>query len=159
MKIILVFVLFIGLLLSCEQNNNSSSKYESDISQLKQKLDDIYKPGFGEIMGFIQHHHAKLWFAGRNENWDLASFEIHELTEGFDDVEKYQHKRKEAEIISMIKPSLDSVRKAVEEKNISQFKDSYKELTNTCNSCHIATNYEFIEIKVPDFQPYSNQVF
>ena len=159
MKKTIPLILLSILLFSCNQNNDSISKLENEVSQLKQKLDNVYKPGFGEIMGNIQHHHSKLWFAGKNENWDLAEFELHEISEGFDDLEKYQSIREESKFAAMIKPALNSVGKAVKENNLGEFKNNFILFTNTCNACHEKTNYEFIKIKVPDFQPYSNQVF
>src|SRR5579872_3032425 len=45
-------------------------------------------PGLGEIMTLQQLRHIKLWFAGRAGNWALADYEIGELNEGFEDVDK-----------------------------------------------------------------------
>ena len=39
-------------------------------------------------MALQQMRHIKLWFAGRAGNWPLADYEIGELNEGFDDVNK-----------------------------------------------------------------------
>jgi hypothetical protein len=47
-----------------------------------------YVPGLGEIMGSTQMRHAKLWFAGKAGNWDLASYELDEIREGMDDAVK-----------------------------------------------------------------------
>src|SRR5436305_11998527 len=47
-----------------------------------------YVPGLGELMAGQQVRHAKLWFAGENENWRLAAYEVDELKEGFGDVVK-----------------------------------------------------------------------
>ena len=47
-----------------------------------------YEPGLGEIMALQQMRHIKLWFAGRAGNWPLADYEIDELKEGFDDVNR-----------------------------------------------------------------------
>src|SRR4029077_11684379 len=45
-------------------------------------------PGLGEIMTLQQLRHIKLWFAGRAGNWPLADYEMSELNEGFEDVNK-----------------------------------------------------------------------
>ena len=34
---------------------------------------ESYAPGLGEFMTATQLRHAKLWFAGRMNNWDLAA--------------------------------------------------------------------------------------
>jgi hypothetical protein len=59
----------------------------------------------------------------------------------------------------MIFPPLDSVKHAISEKNISQFKTSFNMLTNTCNNCHKAASHAFNVIKIPDAPPVTNQVF
>src|SRR6202451_4323006 len=45
-------------------------------------------PGLGEIMTLQQLRHIKLWFAGHAGNWPLADYEIGEVNEGFEDVDK-----------------------------------------------------------------------
>jgi hypothetical protein len=42
----------------------------------------------GDVMGFQQERHLKLWFAGRAGNWPLADYEIGKLKDGFDDIDK-----------------------------------------------------------------------
>lgn len=153
----LIFIIFFTL--ACNQQGNNSSNLQAQIDSLRAKLNDTYKPGFGEFMSSIQVHHNKLWFAGQAQNWKLADFEIHEIQEAVDDVEKFQVEREESRQIPMIKPALDSVASAIEQKNSAAFKSSYILLTNTCNNCHRATNFEFNQVKIPDTPPFSNQVF
>jgi len=69
--------LILLLLLSCSDNSEQISELRSQVTELQKKIDDSYKPGLGEFMSNIQVHHAKLWFAGINQNWELADFEIH----------------------------------------------------------------------------------
>jgi hypothetical protein len=59
----------------------------------------------------------------------------------------------------MIFPPLDSMKRAISEKNIAQFKTSFILLTNTCNSCHQAAKHAFNVIKIPETPPVTNQVF
>ena len=55
-----------------------------------------YTPGLGEIMTLTQMRHAKLWLAGDAGNWPLASYELDELKEGFDDVVAFHPTHKDA---------------------------------------------------------------
>jgi hypothetical protein len=152
-------IYMIPFLFSCSQNHEKVTRLENQVEALKQEIKEAYKPGFGIIMNNIRQHHSKLWFAGKNQNWELAEFEVHEIKERFDDIKKYQKGKKETEMITMIEPFLDSLDKTIEEKDINQFKNNYRLLTNTCNSCHRANNHEFIEIKIPDIQSINNQMF
>ena len=111
-------------------------------------------------MSNIQAHHSKLWFAGQNENWKLADFEVQEIKETFEDIQKYpKRKKRKPDVTVMINPALDSVSIAIGQKNPALFKSSYIQLTNTCNNCHRAVKFEFNVVKIPDTQPFSNQDF
>ncbi len=88
MKKISIIICFSCFLISCKQNDKYVTKLENQITELEQKLENAYKPGFGTLMGNIQTHHAKLWFSGKNKNWKLAEFELHEIKERFEDLEK-----------------------------------------------------------------------
>src|SRR5262249_8005861 len=52
-----------------------------------------YEPGLGEFMTATQLRHAKLWFAGKQNNWDLAAYEIDEIKEGLEDAARLHYQR------------------------------------------------------------------
>lgn len=97
MKYILPFLLISGLL-SCNQKAGDLQTLQNRIDSLELNIGEAYKPGFGDFMGTIQLHHNKLWFAGQNQNWELADFEIHEIIEAIDDIKMYQKTRKETKM-------------------------------------------------------------
>lgn len=158
MKQTFIIIVTCGLL-ACNQQTKKIQVLQNRMDSLQKKLSDTYKPGFGEFMSAIQAHHSKLWFAGKNENWKLADFEVHEIMEGIENIQKFQTERKESQMIEIIYPALDSINKAIQQKNFSLFKSSFTLLTSTCNNCHRAANFEFNVVKIPDTQPFSNQVF
>lgn len=154
------FILIIACIaLSCNQSDHSSAALQSQIDSLEKKLNTTYKPGFGEFMSSIQVHHAKLWFAGKEQNWELADFEMHEIGEAIDAIKEYQTEREESKKVDMLKPALDAVNDAIQKKDATLFNSSYLLLTNTCNNCHKAVNFGFNIVKVPETPPFSNQSF
>jgi hypothetical protein len=154
----IVFLVF--YLISCnQQQENERLVLQNQIDSLRSRLDSSYAPGLGEFMLSIQMHHAKIWFAGKNGNWDLANFEIDEIRETIGDINKYCTDRPEISSLPMIDQPLDSLKLAVTKKNIEAFKSSFILLTNTCNNCHKVTKHGFNVIKIPDIPPVSNQVF
>ena len=155
----IILILFTFGLFACNQQTDKIQILQNRVDSLQSKLADTYKPGFGEFMSSIQIHHNKLWFAGQNQNWKLADFEIHEIIENIDAIKKYQSERKESQEIDMLEPALDSMNAAILQKNPLAFKNSYILLTNTCNDCHRATDFEFNVVKIPDNPPFSNQDF
>jgi cytochrome c556 len=150
--------LFIILLAAC--NGNEPVKTNSAItSDSLHKMMEQYAPGLGEIMGGIQTHHAKLWYAGINDNWKLAQYEIDELKERFEQARTVETDRPEVKMIPMMYPSIDSINAAISHKNLAQFKSGFQLLTASCNSCHSANNFEFNIITIPTAPPVSNQDF
>jgi hypothetical protein len=158
MKNIFLLSLIIALS-SCNSSSEKTQALQNRIDSLESKLAQTYKPGLGEFMSSIQIHHAKLWFAGENQNWQLAGFEIGEIKEALEDIPVYCADRPEVQKLTMINPALDSLGDAINTKNLQQFKDGFILLTATCNSCHHATNHAFNVIKIPDAPPFSNQDF
>ena len=153
------FIFYLVLLISCNQPDKRVVKMQSAIDSLQKKLNETYKPGFGEFMSGIQTHHAKLWFAGLNQNWKLADFEIQEIQEALEDIKQFNSDRPEAKDIGMINPAMDSVKNAIEQKNYQQFTSSFTLLTNTCNNCHKTTEHGFNVVTIPSSQPVFNQDF
>lgn len=157
-KIILVSISLL-VFYSCSDNSEKVTQLQNKVNELQKKIDDSYKPGFGEFMSNIQIHHAKLWFAGINHNWALADFEIKEIMESFNDLKKYQTEREEMKMIPMINIPLDSVNAAIQRKDMKSFINDFVSLTKTCNACHRENHFEFNRIKIPETPPFSNQIF
>jgi hypothetical protein len=156
----LPFVFLVFYLFSCNQQQESERiVLQNQIDSLRSRLDSSYSPGLGEFMLSIQMHHAKIWFAGKNGNWDLANFEIDEIRETIGSINKYCTDRPEISSLPMIDQPLDSLKLAITKKNSESFKNSFILFTNTCNNCHKVTKHGFNVIKIPDIPPVSNQVF
>lgn len=90
------------LFFSCNKQLEKNQVLQKRIDSLEIKLSESYKPGFGEFMSSLQIHHAKLWFAGQNKNWKLADFEINEIKENLEGIQKYCKDRPETKSIGMI---------------------------------------------------------
>jgi hypothetical protein len=64
---------------------------------------ESYEPGLGEFMTATQLRHAKLWFAGKQNNWDLAAYEIDEIKEGLEDAARLHPSFDGVPVAEMIK--------------------------------------------------------
>jgi hypothetical protein len=128
-----------------------------------QDAKEPYAPGLGEFMTATQLRHAKLWFAGKAKNWDLAGYEIDEIKEGLEDAEKQFPTHDGIPVADMIKtiidPAIEELEKAVEAKSSTKFAAAFDNLTKACNTCHAGAKKEFIRIQRPTTPPLSNQNF
>jgi hypothetical protein len=122
-----------------------------------------YQPGLGEFMTATQLRHAKLWFAGKQSNWDLAAYEIDEIKEGLEDAARLFPTFDGIPVAEMIKtiidPRIEELEKAVRAKSSTKFTAAFDELTNGCNSCHAGASKPFIRIQRPIASPLTNQNF
>jgi hypothetical protein len=120
-------------------------------------------PGLGEFMTATQLRHAKLWFAGKNDNWGLAAYEVDEIKEGLEDAARLHATFEGIPVAEMIKtiidPRLEQLEKAIAAKSGTRFIAAFDDLTDGCNSCHAAAGKPFIRIQRPTAPPLSNQNF
>ena len=152
------FALIITCLAGCQGNQETNNNTDKEAHHSAHDAGK-YKPGLGQYMRNIQIHHMKLWFAGKHQNWPLASFEIHELEETFEAVEEHYKKSDETQGLKMIYGPLDSVDQAIDNKDTNRFKNTYTRLTQTCNTCHKSNDHGFVKLKIPEAHPYHNQQF
>ena len=128
-----------------------------------QPAKEPYAPGLGEFMTATQLRHAKLWFAGKANNWDLAAYEIDEIVEGLEDAEKQFPTHDGIPVADMIKanidPAIEELKKAIGARSSSKFAVAFDKLTGACNTCHTGANKPFIRIQRPASSPLSNQDF
>jgi hypothetical protein len=118
--------------------------------------DEPYQPGLGEIMALQQMRHIKLWFAGRAGNWPLADYEVGELNEGFEDVNKLLGGDT---VEKAVGAQIAALQKVIDGKDRSAFAAAFDKLTAGCNGCHHTLDHGFIVIQRPTTLPYSNQSF
>jgi hypothetical protein len=113
-------------------------------------------PGLGEIMTLQQLRHIKLWFAGHAGNWPLANYEIGELNEGFEDVQKLLGGDT---VEKMVGAPIKALQQAVNDRNSAAFAAAFDNLSAGCNRCHHTLDHPFIVIQRPTLLPYSDQSF
>jgi hypothetical protein len=124
-----------------------------------------YVPGLGEIMTMQQMRHVKLWYAGENANWPLASYELDELNEGFEDAATFHPMHKDAElpipqlIDKIMKAPIAGLDEAIKAKDQERFAKAFDQVTEGCNSCHQAAKFGFNVVTRPTSNPYTNQNF
>ena len=124
-----------------------------------------YRPGLGDLMTLtVQPRHFKIGLAGAQQNWAYAAYEVHELEEAFERIERQVPKWREfdipALIASTVKQPLDALEAAAKAKSTPQFDAAYRQLTAACNACHQSANLGMIVIRTPQSDsPFANQDF
>jgi hypothetical protein len=114
-------------------------------------------------MNHLQLYTNKLWFAAKNQNWELAAFYLEETEETMEEVAGHDIVEDGVRINEQMKtwgiPAIEPVEKAIESKELKSFELEYTNLITNCNGCHTATKHSFIKIKTPDAPAFTNQVY
>lgn len=146
--------LFYLMIWSCSDPHENPENHEDS---------RYYMPHLGQMMLTNQIYHTKLYYAGSEQNWDLAEFYTHELTESLEDIIHHYPEYEELKIKELAtKTALKQVQtleKTIEKKSLVEFQEGFVQLTNSCNACHVATQHQFIKIKTPEKGGFQNQVF
>lgn len=117
-----------------------------------------FVPSLASLMGALQLKHAKLWFAGRLQNWPLADYELDQIRLDIQDAAALYTGIPDTDVTTMAGP-LRVLGEAIEAKEDARFAEGFRQLTAACNSCHESIGRGFIVIQVPTSAPVSNQAF
>ncbi len=118
-----------------------------------------YIPRLSEIMNVIQSQDMKLWLAGQSRNWDLAAFELRQLTDSLAEAATLYSGIPSTNITKLSEP-LKSISDAIGAKDRQQFSKAVDGLTDGCNACHRSMGRAFIAIQTPPADgPFGNQSF
>ncbi len=107
-----------------------------------------------------QLQHLKLWHAGKAGNWDLAAYELRQLTNSLAEAAIFYPAIPISNVTTMKEPLL-SIADAVAARDIRKFAVSVRGLTDGCNACHgLLDGTRFHYDSVPTGgQPPANQIF
>jgi hypothetical protein len=128
-----------------------------------ERSDSSYRPELADLMGATQLRHFKLSFAGSLKNWELAGYELTQMRKSFEAAARLYPQFNDVALAKLVadvsRPALNGIDKAIAAKDGAAFSQSFKGLTEACNSCHRAASVGFIVVRVPTTSPFSNQTF
>jgi hypothetical protein len=151
---VLVVAAVVSVLPARAQDTSTPLPYAKSTPGQATNAADI--PGLGEVMTLQQLRHIKLWFAGEAGNWPLANYEIGELQEGFDDINKLVGG---GTVDKEVGAPIKALQKVIDRKDHEAFPAAFDKLSAGCNSCHHLLDHAFISIQRPASLPYSDQSF
>ncbi len=122
-----------------------------------------YLPRLNDMMVAAQLRHFKLWYAGVEQNWPLANYELAQIRTSIEDA-KILYPDNDASNMSTLTPVADELDSAIKAKDSIEFSRGFTKLTAACNSCHEAAGVGFIKIREPrlsplETSPFSDEIF
>lgn len=118
-----------------------------------------YAPRLSAIMSAAQLQHLKLWYAGKAQNWELAAYQVRQLTESMTEAATIYPGIPTSNVTTMADPLL-TVAEAILAGDNRKFAASMRKLTDGCNACHRDMDRGYVVMTLPAGQPPpANQLF
>jgi hypothetical protein len=142
--------------LAADKQTDSTAEIAALRKEIASLKKEAYHPELGEQMLGIQIRHARLWFAGEAQNWNLAAFEIQELKEAFDAVveQNPDHAIFQPDKLSDILPAMTNapikaLRDSIDHSSKPDFEKAFDSLSAACTGCHHVAGNDFLVIQRP----------
>lgn len=152
-----LFVFFIILsatsFLSCtKKSGENESKGEANwlTGDDDQKFDMIANQlrGFDVAMAEVGYRYQEIYWAGKEENWELAAYHLEKTETAIKNGLTRRPKRKNS-AISFLEISIPAMKETISKKDTVLFKKNFEIFRQSCNSCHISEKVPFFTVQIP----------
>lgn len=117
---------------------------------IHQKFDTLadQQQGFSHTMTEVGYRYTELFWAGEDENWEFAAYQIEHILEALElGFQRRPARRASAEhFLTVAMPQMEE---AVRQRNRALFHQRFADLATHCNACHALEQVSFIHVRVP----------
>ncbi len=115
-----------------------------------QKFETIAKQlrGFDMAMVETGYRYQELYWAGKDENWEYASYQAEKIKVAIGNGLERRPKRAESakNFLNVALPEMDS---AIASKDTTKFTRAFNALTANCLACHALEKVAYVTVKTP----------
>jgi mono/diheme cytochrome c family protein len=140
---------------SCEQQGASdySTPVGSDgwlTGDILEKLDTLadQHAGFSRTMVEVGYRYSELYWAGEDENWEMAEYQLEHIEEAMHAGFQRRPARKASSQMFMTQ-AVPAVGQAIAARDQDEFREQFQRFTTHCNACHAMEQVGFIQVHVP----------
>ena len=104
--------------------------------------------GLDMAMVEIGYRYQELYWAGMDSNWEYADYQVTKVKLSLENALERRPKRRSS-AGELFLPVLDEMKRAVATRGRAEFEEAFRELTATCNSCHVAEGVASFHVEPP----------
>ncbi|WP_026710265.1 hypothetical protein [Flavobacterium filum] len=105
--------------------------------------------GFDNAMLETGYRYQELFWAGQDENWEYADYQITKMQLAIKNgLERRPKRSKSAEYF--LTYDLPKMQEVVKNRDLKNFNQAFQHLTISCNSCHALEKVPFFNIQIPE---------
>ena len=145
-----ISIIALLLLWSCGKNQeqNAQGKWIKGTEQEKLETIENQFRGFDMAMVETGYRYQELYWAGQDENWEYADYQIEKIRKAIENgLERRPKRAKSAEHFLTV--ALPEMEKALEKRDTVVFNKNFQMLTNSCISCHATEKVPHFTVKKP----------
>lgn len=118
---------------------------------LEEKLETItnHLRGFDMAMVETGYRHVELYWAGKDENWGYAQYQVEKLQLAIERGLERRPARAES-ATQYLEYALPAMEKVTEERDREQFLREFETFTQSCNACHHAEQVPHFNVQTPE---------
>ena len=158
LPIIRIIIIFLGTSLamysfsSCQRDNTEPIGTQDWLTgDTRQKLKTItdHLRGFDMAMVETGYRYTELYWAGQDENWNYARYQIEKISLALDrGLERRPARASSAQ--SFVNHAIVEMEEAIEAEDPDVFQREFNNFTRSCNACHAAEGVPHFNVKVPE---------
>ncbi len=133
-----------------EQPDSASPQGEWITGTAEEQLGIIEKQfrGFDNAMVETGYRYQELYWAGQDENWEYAAYQLEKIKLAI--ANGLQRRPKRANSAEhFLSYDLPQMQEAVAGKDTAAFREKFRALTTGCNNCHKMENVSFFNVQTP----------
>jgi hypothetical protein len=136
---------------------------ESELEALRQQVEELRNLAVrtqSHVMVDVEYHFSNLWYAGHNDQWELAAFYLRETDShlrwtvrirpvrsirgsgGSVELQPFQERIEQS--------GLSQLENAIENEDIDAFENAYTSTMTECYACHLASGFSYLEPHIPE---------
>lgn len=150
MKKIVVTIWIITLMGCKEQKNNYpvQGKWIKGTNEEQIKIIENQFRGFDNAMIETGYRYQELYWAGQEQNWDYANYQLNKIETAIKNgLERRPKRAKSAEyFLTYVLPQM---KESLDEKDVKIFNKAFETLTTNCNNCHSMEKVPYFSVKIP----------
>lgn len=144
-----VLLIVVMSFFACSEDK-PSAQGEWIVGEEKEKITTIETQfrGFDMTMVETGYRYQELYWAGQDENWEYAQYQIQKIRKTINNGLQRRPKRSES-AQHFLDVSLPEMERAIDLKDTVEFDNSFNLFTNACNNCHAKEQVPFFSVQTP----------
>lgn len=149
MKRLVLMISALSIFSSCGHNEpQAQGEWIKGTEEQEIKIIEKQFRGFDNAMVETGYRYQELYWAGKDENWDYAKYQLEKIKLAIENgLQRRPKREKSAE--HFLSTTLPDMLQVIENKDTVAFNKNFFVLTTSCNNCHAMENVPFFTIKTP----------